>query len=43
MDALAEARDRSVVSSFAGAASVEDGEADVAPANFRAVKIDFSL
>lgn len=35
-------RDRSVVSSFAGAASVEDGEADEAPANVRAVKIDFT-
>src|SRR5690606_21032090 len=35
-------RDRSVVSSFAGAASVEDGELDGDPANVRAVKLDFT-
>ena len=35
-------RDRSVVSSFAGAASVEDGESGGNPANVRAVKIAFT-
>jgi len=35
-------RDRSVVSSFAGAASVEDGESGGDPANVRAVKITFT-
>jgi len=35
-------RDRSVVSSFAGAASVEDGESEGSPANVRAVKINFT-
>lgn len=35
-------RDRSVVSSFAGSASVEDGGTELAPLNVRAVKFDFT-